>query len=67
MILSDERNLIKFIEPPDVRAIMYLTWSYEDIERGDDMWVFLPAESSVRRISAQLSPLGFELIMTSTS
>ena len=47
----DERGLIKFIEPPDVRGIMYLTWSYEDIERDDDMWIFLPAESLVRRIS----------------
>jgi len=47
----DERGLIKFVEPPDVRGIMYLTWSYEDIERDDDMWVFLPAESLVRRIS----------------
>jgi len=47
----DERRLIKFIEPPDVRGIMYLTWSYKDVERDDDMWVFLPAESLVRRIS----------------
>jgi outer membrane lipoprotein-sorting protein len=48
---QDERGLIRFIEPPDVRGIMYLTWSYEDIGRDDDMWVFLPAESLVRRIS----------------
>ena len=48
---ADKRGLIKFIEPPDVRGIMYLTWSYEDVERDDDMWVFLPAESLVRRIS----------------
>ena len=47
----DERRLIKFIEPPDVRGIMYLTWSYKDVDRDDDMWVFLPAESLVRRIS----------------
>ena len=47
----DERRLIKFIEPPDVRGIMYLTWSYEDIKKDDDMWIFLPAESLVRRIS----------------
>ena len=39
------------IEPPDVRGIMYFTWSYEDIEKDDDMWVFLPAESLMRRIS----------------
>jgi len=48
---THEWRLIKFIEPPDVRGIMYLTWSYEDINRDDDMWVFLPAESLVRRIS----------------
>jgi outer membrane lipoprotein-sorting protein len=48
---QDERGLIRFVEPPDVRGIMYLTWSYEDVERDDDMWVFLPAESLVRRIS----------------
>ena len=48
---ADERGLIKFVDPPDSRGIMYLTWSYEDIEKDDDMWVFLPAESLVRRIS----------------
>jgi len=48
---QDERGLIRFIEPPDVRGIMYLTWSYENAERDDDMWIFLPAESLVRRIS----------------
>jgi len=47
----DERRLIKFIEPPDVRGIMFLIWSYEDIDRDDDMWIYLPAESLVRRIS----------------
>ena len=47
----DERGLIRFIEPPDVRGIMYLTWTYEDIERDDDMWIFLPAESLVCRTS----------------
>lgn len=47
----DERSLIKFIEPPDVRGIMYLTWSYEDVEKDDDMWVYLPSESLIRRIS----------------
>ena len=47
----DERGLIKFVDPPDSKGIMYLTWSYKDVERDDDMWVFLPAESLVRRIS----------------
>jgi hypothetical protein len=49
--LKDERTLIRFIEPADVHDTAYLNWSYEDPERDDDMWVFLPAESLVRRIS----------------
>ncbi len=45
------RTLIRFIEPADVRGTMYLTWSWDDSAKEDDMWVFLPAESLVRRIS----------------
>jgi outer membrane lipoprotein-sorting protein len=47
----DEKSLIRFEKPADVRDTMYLTWSYEDPEREDDMWLYLPAESLVRRIS----------------
>lgn len=49
--LKDERSLIRFVEPADVRDTVYLTWSYDDPGREDDMWVYLPAESLVRRIS----------------
>ena len=49
--LKDERTLIQFVEPADVHDTAYLTWSYDDPEREDDMWVYLPAESLVRRIS----------------
>jgi hypothetical protein len=49
--LKDERTLIRFIEPADVRGTAYLTWSYDDPAREGDMWVYLPAESLVRRIS----------------
>ena len=49
--LKDERTLIRFVEPADVHDTAYLTWSYDDPEREDDMWVYLPAESLVRRIS----------------
>jgi len=48
---DDEKSLIRFIKPADVKDTMYLTWSYKDIEREDDMWLYLPAESLVRRIS----------------
>ncbi len=49
--LKDERTLIRFVKPADVRGTMYLTWSWDDPQKEDDMWVFLPAESLVRRIS----------------
>ena len=47
----DERTLIRFLEPPDVRNNRYLTWSWEDPDKRSDMWVFLPSENLVRRIS----------------
>jgi hypothetical protein len=49
--LKDERSLVRFVEPADVYGTAYLTWSYDDPARDDDMWVYLPAESLVRRIS----------------
>ena len=35
----------------DIRNTAYLTWSYRDINKDDDMWVYMPAESLVRCIS----------------
>ena len=49
--LKDERSLTRFVEPADVRGTSYLTWAYDDPAREDDMWVYLPAEALVRRIS----------------
>ncbi len=48
---KDERTLIRFVAPADVHDTAYLTWSYDDPAREDDMWVYLPSESLVRRIS----------------
>lgn len=46
-----ERTLIRFLAPPDVRNNKYLTWSWETPDRHSDMWMFMPAENLVRRIS----------------
>lgn len=48
---DQERTLIRFITPPEVHGIMYLTWSHQDSTMDDDLWVFLPDESLIRRIS----------------
>ncbi|MDR1395852.1 MAG: outer membrane lipoprotein-sorting protein [Deltaproteobacteria bacterium] len=48
---AEEKQLIIFQEPPDIRQTAYLTWSYKDVRQDDSMWVYLPAESLTRRIS----------------
>lgn len=47
----DERSLITFDEPADVRDTKYLSWVYDDTEKDDDLWVYFPTENLVRRIS----------------
>lgn len=46
-----EKQVIRFAEPQEVRDTSYLTWAYKDIDHDDDMWVYMPSESLVRRIS----------------
>ena len=48
---DDERSIIRFLEPADVRDTQFLSWTYEDPEQEDDLWVFFPTENLVRRIS----------------
>lgn len=46
-----EKQVIRFSEPQEVRDTSYLTWSHQDIDKEDDMWVYMPSESLVRRVS----------------
>lgn len=46
-----EMDLITFELPQDVKNIKYLTWNYRDPAKRDDMWVYMPSEKLVRRIS----------------
>ncbi len=48
---EDDRSLIRFIEPADVRDTQFLSWTYEDPNQDDDLWVFFPSENLIRRIS----------------
>lgn len=48
---DNDRSLIRFIEPADVRDTQYLSWTYKDPGRDDDLWVFFPTENLIRRIS----------------
>lgn len=46
-----DKQHIRFLEPAEVRNTAYLTWTYKELGKDDDMWVYLPAASLVRRIS----------------
>ncbi len=47
---ADSRSLIKFNSPADVRGTSFLTWNNKN--RDNDQWLFLPALNKVRRIAA---------------
>lgn len=48
---KDDRKLIRFLKPSDVNGVKYLIWGYDDYQKIDDMWMFLPSENLLRRIS----------------
>ena len=49
---EEEHVLFSFFEPAEVKGTMYLEWTYEGLDKEDDLWVFLPSESMVRRINS---------------
>ena len=48
---GDEKQIMWFLAPPDVRGTSFLRISYDD--RDDDMWLYLPAFRKVRRIASR--------------
>jgi len=50
-INKDKKNLMYFLSPADVKGTAFLTWEYDDPDKEDDRWLFLPAMNKTRRIS----------------
>lgn len=48
----DAKMITFFKSPPDVKGTGFLSWSYEDDNKDDDQWLYLPALRKVRRIAA---------------
>lgn len=48
---DSERNLLFFLEPSDVRGTGFLVFDYDDPERSDDQWLFLPSMNKSKRIA----------------
>lgn len=49
---EDDKMVMFFLEPADVKGTGFLTWNYEDESKDDDQWLYLPALKKVRRISS---------------
>jgi outer membrane lipoprotein-sorting protein len=48
---KDRKSIMFFQEPADVKGTGFLTWDYDDEDRDDDRWLYLPAMKKTRRIS----------------
>lgn len=49
---EDTRTLSTFASPADIRGTAYLNYDWDDPDRDDDSWLYLPAMQRVRRIAS---------------
>jgi len=49
---NDEKKIMFFISPADVRNTSFMSWSYDEEGKDDDQWIYLPALKRVKRISS---------------
>lgn len=47
----DRKSLITFRSPADVEGTRYLMWTYDELGKEDDKWLYMPSLKKVRRIS----------------
>jgi hypothetical protein len=48
---KDTKTVMFFKAPADVKGTGFLTWNYDNPEKDDDRWLYLPAMKKTRRIS----------------
>jgi len=49
---EDTHTLMFFLSPADVEDTGFLTYDYDDPDRDDDQWLYLPALKKTKRIAA---------------
>jgi outer membrane lipoprotein-sorting protein len=49
---KEEKKIMFFLAPADVRNTSFMNWSYDEAGRDDDQWIYLPALKKVKRISS---------------
>ena len=48
---KDRKSIMFFLYPGDVKGTGFLTWDYDNPDKDDDRWLYLPAMKKTRRIS----------------
>lgn len=49
---KDVLKLMFFLYPPDVKNTGFMTYDYDDPEKDDDQWLYLPALKKTKRIAS---------------
>jgi hypothetical protein len=49
---EDEETIMFFLSPADVKDTGFLTYDYDDPEKDDDQWLYLPALKKTKRIAS---------------
>jgi len=49
---EDKQRLMFFLSPADVKDTGFLTYDYDDGDRDDDQWLYLPALRKTKRIAS---------------
>lgn len=49
---TQEKSIMFFVSPADVRNTSFMNWSYDDQNKADDQWIYLPALKKIKRISS---------------
>ncbi|MCD4679271.1 MAG: outer membrane lipoprotein-sorting protein [Bacteroidales bacterium] len=47
-----EKSIMFFQSPADVKNTSFMNWSYDDDNKNDDQWIYLPALKKTKRISS---------------
>lgn len=50
---KDAKKLMYFKKPFDVKGTSFLSWEWDDPDKDDDKWLYMPALRKVRRISGK--------------
>lgn len=48
---AEEKTVMIFLLPADVKGVGYLSFSYKESEKNDDRWLYMPAMKKSRRIT----------------